>query len=115
MPEGTGGTVRISGLVPNPEGADNYREMFFICNYSSTRTVSLVGWAITNKEAANTAEWKLDSLVELGPCEEKLLVSDKGAQLLNSGDTVKLYNNGVFIQMAGYGSDVKEGDTVRVK
>jgi hypothetical protein len=115
MPAGSAGTIRISGLIPNPDGTDDRAEVFFVKNYSAKETISLVGWSIRDEESNGTVEWKLDALGTLAPCEEKMLVSDKSAQLLNSGDTVMLYNGATLIQTIGYGSNVGSGDTVRAK
>lgn len=115
MPTGSAGTIRISGLIPNPNGTDDKAEVFFIKNYSAKETISLVGWTVRDEESNGTTEWKLDGLGNLAPCQEKMLISDKSAQLLNSGDTVMLYNGASLVQTVGYGNTVGSGDTVRAK
>lgn len=98
--------VRISSLLPNPDGEDDYKESFTVKNSGDT-TANLTGWEIKDDE--NTT-WKLTGVLKEGT--SVTLVSEMTAKLLNSGDTVRLLNEkGETIQTVTY-SDAKDGQVI---
>lgn len=119
MPEGLEGTyVRIVAVLPNPVGNDDYNEKFEIKSFKdSIQNFSL--YYILDDE---NVRWDLGKLnfeiidnAESGNCRSVIYISDKVAQLLNSGDTIYLYNpDGVLIQTVSYGN-VKDGEWVVVE
>lgn len=119
MPEGLEGTyVRIVAVLPNPSGNDDYNEKFEIKSFKdSIQNFSL--YYILDDENVRWDLGKLDFAIidnaESGNCRSVIYISDKVAQLLNSGDTIYLYNpDGVLIQTVSYGN-VKDGEWVVVE
>lgn len=104
--------VRIYYIIPNPDGNDDYNEEFCIRN---TSEVFFKGagetYYIKDREGV---KWDLD-LGNLMPGQTQVFKSYKSAQLLNSGDTVSLYNtNNQLVQTVSY-TNAKDGDTIWVK
>lgn len=109
MPDGAENTyVRIVEVLPNPSGSDDYAEMFNVKNYSK-RIIDLNTYTIKDDEGTT---WKLSELqtyessssIPYG-CQSIVYISDKVAQLLNSGDTVFLYDyEGNLIQTFEFGA-----------
>lgn len=106
MPLGFRDSVRIVALCPNPIGNDDRAEWFAVANFGPQ--INLKDWHISDNEGVR---WSLDS-INLNRYDTVKITSDKTAQLLNSGDTVSLYNNSILVQRITYGTEVKEGDTV---
>lgn len=119
MPEGLEGTyVRIVAVLPNPSGNDDYNEKFEIKSFKdSIQNFSL--YYILDDE---NVRWDLGKLnfaiidnAESGNCRSVIYISDKVAQLLNSGDTIYLYSpDNILIQTVSYGQ-VKDGEWVVVE
>ena len=119
MPEGLEGTyVRIVAVLPNPSGNDDYNEKFEIKSFKdSIQNFSL--YYILDDE---NVRWDLGKLnfaiidnAESGNCRSVIYISDKVAQLHNSGDTIYLYNpDGVLIQTVSYGQS-KDGEWVNLR
>lgn len=101
--------VRVTRLLPNPDGNEETNEEVTLKNFGSG-AVSLVGWKL--RDRANTT-WTLDAVGSLAPGAEHV-VSRNGQQMAmnNRGDTVDLINaSDVVVQSVTYGP-VEEGEEV---
>lgn len=78
------GTLRISALMPNPDGADDGQEQVTLKN-SSSQTIDLAGWAVKDK-AGNT--FNLAGVIQ--PGANMTIIMARPAFLNNTGDDVWL-------------------------
>lgn len=115
MPSGTSAFyVRVSEIVPNPDGTDDNTENWTIKNYRSDSTVDVSGYYFYDSDGIG-AKWTLPAGTVLGKCASLKVVSDKGAQLSNAGDTLFFYNDkNILIQTIGFPA-TGEGEVVKVK
>ncbi len=109
MPDGLEDTyVRIVGVLPNPDGDDDYNEQFRVKSFLLDSNVDIGSYYILDDE---DVRWDLDELessidyIETDNCRTITYTSDKVAQLLNSGDVIYLYNKDeVLIQTVSFGA-----------
>lgn len=98
MPNGAENTyVRIVAVLPNPTGNDDYNERFRVQNFIKSLQIDLDTYKIRDDEGTI---WKLSELPKttsggssVDGCQYVEYKSDKVAQLLNSGDTIFLYDS----------------------
>ncbi|MFN3196778.1 MAG: hypothetical protein ACE364_12570 [Chlorobiota bacterium] len=107
MPQGLEGTyTRIVGVLPNPEGDDDYTEQFKIRSFLLNST-DLSEYYIHDDENVRWNLSELEFYVDYEGedfCRTLTYISDKVAQLLNSGDKIYLYDkNNIKIQSVSFG------------
>lgn len=102
--------VRISSLLPNPEGNENLNEEISIMNYG-TQSVDLKNWTVRN---LSNKTWVLDELGMINPGEEKTIKRNgQGMSLNNNGDTIEFIDpSGKVVQIVTY-TRVEEGELVK--
>lgn len=106
MPPGLASdSVRIISLVPNPVGNDDKAEQWTVKCFGASADMSQ--YKVKDSDNIN---WDLKGA--LGQCDTAVFVSDKNAQLLNSGETVYLMKANQVIQTITYG-EVADGQIVR--
>ncbi|MDJ0899058.1 MAG: lamin tail domain-containing protein [Xenococcus sp. MO_188.B8] len=87
----TGNTLKISSLLPNPNGDETQLESATIKNIGEEE-VDLTGWRLRDRAGKF---WNLDSLGSLRPNESELILRrGQSMALNNNGDTVELLNPG---------------------
>lgn len=104
--------VRLYYIIPNPTGNDDYKEEFCLMNTSNELFKGAQeSYYIKDNE---NSKWSLE-LGTLTPGQKQVVVSDYTARLLNSADTVFLFNTkNQLVQTVSY-KDAKDGDTIWVK
>ena len=111
MPDGLANTyVRITGVKPNPDGDDDYNELFRVTSFKESNEV-IYDYYILDDE---NVRWDLDDIYSIPwydtdyeECNSIIFKSDKVAQLLNSGDVVYLYDrDNRLIQTVEFGESV---------
>ena len=95
MPEGLEGTyTRIVGVLPNPDGDDDYTEQFKVKSFL-LNSPDLSEYYILDDENVRWNLIDLEFYVDYEGedfCRTLTYISDKAAQLLNSGDRIYLYD-----------------------
>lgn len=93
LPQGGGpvsppqGGVRITRLLPNPEGNENEKEEATLKNFSA-EPVSLTGWKLRDLSGRT---WTLDGLGVLAAGQERtILRNGQPMAMSNGGDTIDL-------------------------
>ena len=103
----TGGTedfggafVRLTELLPNPEGDDDENETATLKNLG-TQAVSLTGWSLRDRAGA---EWDLSGLGTLAPGVTAVIRrAGQSMALNNDGDTIELIDGqGLVLQTVVY-------------
>jgi hypothetical protein len=108
---GTGGGVRISALLPNPDGPDVGREWVRLKN-SGSQAVNLDGWQLRD-EANNT----LTLAGSIGAGAERMIMLANGQLPLNNGgDEIELLDAaGNSVQVVSYtGGQAESGEVILV-
>lgn len=91
-------SLRIIALMPNPIGSDDLSEYFILKNFGNS-PILLSNYYIKDKDSV---KWNFED-ISINQCDTFKLLSDKVAQLLNSGDEVTLFNSSnVPIQIVNY-------------
>lgn len=92
--------IRITKLLPNPEGNEREKESVTIKNFGST-VVDLHNWKIV--DLVNKS-WKLDDIGVLSPNQEKTFERNGQPMAMNNrGDTIKLIDpEGTVVQIVTY-------------
>jgi hypothetical protein len=101
--------IRLTSLLPNPDGNENLNEAARVKNFGGT-AMDLKGWKL--KDLAGKT-WLLDGLGTIQGGEEKTILR-KGQPMAmnNGGDTIDLIDaSGRVVQTVTYG-DVVEGEEV---
>lgn len=108
MPSGaTNDSVRIVALVPNPAGDDDRSENWTVKCFGAS--ADLANYKITD---ADNVEWAMSGT--LTKCDSTTFVSDKTAQMRNTGESIRLkrVSDGATIQVITYG-EVTDGQIIR--
>lgn len=108
MPEGLEGTyTRIVGVLPNPDGDDDYNEQFRVKSFLLS-SPDISEYYILDDENVRWNLSELEFFTEISDssdCYYLQYKSDKVAQLLNSGDKIYLYDkNNTKIQTVSFGA-----------
>lgn len=103
--------LKITEILPNPEGEDSGAESVEIYN-SGTATVDLDGWYLDDKNLGvlKTSAWQI-SQITIGPGEYMVLTIPKNKFSLNNsgGDSVNLYfSDKTLADSVSYTEDAKE-------
>lgn len=112
MPEGNANVrVRITKVIANPMGADQYNESFEITNFSD-KELLMEGWKIVNSKGL---AWELDEMPPIEPCKSKTVMSVHRDGLINTGDTIDLINDdNMLVQRLKWGK-LNDGEIVYPK
>lgn len=108
----TPGGLRISALLPNPEGDERDTESVTLAN-GSDASIDLAGWTV--RDAAGKT-WKLDDGGTLAAGESKTILRGRQAMAMNNtGDTIELVApDGRVVQTVLYGPTA-EGQVVTIE
>jgi len=103
------GGVRITRLLPNPEGNENEKEEATLKNFSA-EPVSLTGWKLRDLSGRT---WALDSLGVLAAGQERtILRNGQPMAMSNGGDSIDLIDAaGKVLQSVTY-PKVDEGEVI---
>ncbi len=103
--------VRITRILPNPDGRDRGNETITIRNFDSDG-VSIVGWRFVDR-GGNEFQISFSSLLEAGQ-ELTLRMENFEMPLNNSGDEIYLFDrSGTIRDHVSYpGSQVEEGEVI---
>ncbi|MCB2181234.1 MAG: lamin tail domain-containing protein [Desulfobulbaceae bacterium] len=106
---GTSGLIKITSLIPNPDGDENQNEKASLKNTGST-AINMAGWKLRDLVGTH---WALDSLGTVNPGQEvTILRHGQSMAMNNGGDTIDLVApNGRVIQSVSY-SRVEEEEVV---
>jgi len=104
-----GVALRISRLLPNPEGDEGINEEAAVRNVG-TDVVNLQGWVLRDLTGKT---WALDALGDIQPGDEKVIKRDgQSMAMTNKGDTIDLVApDGTVVHSVTYGA-VDEGEVV---